>query len=168
MFVIYILLGIVNIQFGDCKYPVFYGRLPFWGSAQLHQKISNIFGNYAQIHQQISNIFGTYAQIHQQICKYLFGECQLPNYTNRNYICMCFFGRLPFWGSAQLHQKIIKKITKLPHIGFTLQSTKLPHIGFTLSHLVGSPRVVQPCSTCSSSSAQCPIGCVLLCTPNHT
>ena len=142
MFVIYILLGIVNIQFGDCKYPVFYGRLPFWGSAQLHQKISNIFG--------------TYAQIHQQICKYLFGECQLPNYTNRNYICMCFFGRLPFWGSAQLHQKIIKKITKLPHIGFTL------------SHFVGSPRVVQPCSTCSSSSAQCPIGCVLLCTPNHT
>ena len=109
MFVIYILLGIVNIQFGDCKYPVFYGRLPFWGSAQLHQKISNIFGNYAQIHQQISNIFGTYAQIHQQICKYLFGECQLPNYTNRNYICMCFFGRLPFWGSAQLPQKKHKK-----------------------------------------------------------
>ena len=122
MFVIYILLGIVNIQFGDCKYPVFYGRLPFWGSAQLHQKISNIFGirpitskisnifgNYAQINQQISYIFGTYAQIHQQICKYLFGECQLPNYTNCNYICMCFFGRLPFWGSAQLHKKNHKK-----------------------------------------------------------
>ena len=36
----------------------------------------------AQIHQQISNIFGDYTQIHQQICKYLFGDCQLPNYTN--------------------------------------------------------------------------------------
>ena len=107
VFIIYILLGIVNIQFGDCKYPVFYGRLPFWGSAQLHQKIFNIFGNYAQIHQQISNIFGTYAQIHQQICKYLFGECQLPNYTNCNYICMCFFWTPALLGIRPITQKKI-------------------------------------------------------------
>ena len=111
MFVIYILLGIVNIQFGDCKYPVFYGRLPFWGSAQLHQKISNIFGNYAQIHQQISNIFGTYAQIHQpnKYVNIFLGSVNCPiTPIAITYVCV-FFGRLPFWGSAQLHKKNHKK-----------------------------------------------------------
>ena len=140
------------------------------GSAQLHQKISNIFGNYAQIHQQISNIFGTYAQIHQpnKYVNIFLGSVNCPiTPIAITYVCV-FLDACPFGDPPNYTKKIIKKITKLPHIGFTLQITKIPHIGFTLSHLVGSPRVVQPCSTCSSSSAQCPIGCVLLCTPNHT
>ena len=129
MFIIYSVFRVRNLySFGDCKYPVFYGRLPFWGSAQLHQKISNIFGNYAQIHQQISNIFGTYAQIHQQICKYLFGECQLPNYTNCNYICMCFFWTPALLGIRPITQK------KLPNYHILGSPFKLPNY-----HILGSP-----------------------------
>ena len=161
MFVIYILLGIVNIQFGDCKYPVFYGRLPFWGSAQLHQKIFNIFGNYAQIHQQISNIFGTYAQIHQQICKYLFGECQLPNYTNCNYICMCFFlDACPFGDPPNYTKKNHKQ--KLPN--YHILGSPFPIL---LAHLE-SYNPAQPAQAAVLSAPLAVYCCVLPTIPNVT